>query len=163
VGERRGRGDPAVRAEDQFHVGVVVDDFDAALADLSSMFGYEWCDELGGPIQVRLPTGAALLNLRCAYSRSSPRLEIVGRIPRTLWEPAAGSGIHHIGYWSDDVAADSAELERCGYVAEATGDGPDGAPLFAFYRRATGFRVELVSRLAQPGLERHWAGRPQTA
>lgn len=152
-----------MRAEDQFHVGVVVDDFEAALADLSSVFGYEWSDELGGPIQVRLPTGAAMLNLRCAYSRSSPRLEIVGRIPGTLWEPAAGSGIHHIGYWSDDVAADAAELERCGYVAEATSDGPDGAPFFAFYRRATGFRVELVSRIAQPGLERHWAGRPQTA
>ena len=152
-----------MRAEDQFHVDIVADDFEAALADLSSMFGYEWSDELGGPIQVRLPNGPALLNLRCAYSRSSPRLEIVGRIPGTLWEPAAGSGIHHVGYWSDDVAADSAELERHGYVAEATSDGPDGVPLFAIYRRATGFRVELVSRIAQPGLERHWAGRPQTA
>ena len=42
-----------VRAEDQSHVGIVVDDFEAALADLSGMFGYEWRDELGGPIQVR--------------------------------------------------------------------------------------------------------------
>jgi Glyoxalase/Bleomycin resistance protein/Dioxygenase superfamily len=152
-----------VRAEDQFHIGIVVDDFEAALADLSATFGYEWSGELGGPIQVRLPNEASLVNIRCAYSRSSPRLEIVGRIPGTLWEPAAGSGIHHVGYWSDDMAADSAELERRGYVAEATSDGSDGAPFFAFYRRATGFRVELVSRVAQPGLERHWSGRPQTS
>lgn len=146
-----------MRAEDQFHVGVVVEDFEAALAGLSSLFGYQWCDELGGPTQVQLPTGAALLNFRCAYSRTSPRLEIVARIPGTLWEPAAGSGIHHVGYWSDDVAADSAELERRGYQAEATRDGPDGVPFFAFYRSATGFRVELVSRIAQPGLERSWS------
>ncbi|MGA2830837.1 MAG: hypothetical protein ABSF03_32530 [Streptosporangiaceae bacterium] len=81
-----------------------------------------------------------------------------GGIPGTLWEPAAGSAIHHTGYWSDDVAADSAELERHGYVPEATRAGPDGVPFFAFYRSATGFRVELVSRKAQPGLEGIWAG-----
>src|SRR5437879_3809505 len=107
-----------LRAEDQFHVGVVVADFEAALADLSALFGYEWCGEIGGPTQVRLPAGDTVLDLRCAYSKTSPRLEIVRRIPGTLWEPAVGSGIHHIGYWSDDVAADSAELERRGYLAE---------------------------------------------
>jgi hypothetical protein len=52
--ERRRSGDLTVRAEDQFHVGIVVGDFQAALADLSSTFGYEWCDQLGGPIQVRI-------------------------------------------------------------------------------------------------------------
>ncbi len=76
-----------MRAEDQFHVGVVVADFEAALAGLFALFGYQWCDELGGPTQVRLPAGEALLNFRCAYSRTSPRLEIVARIPGTLWEP----------------------------------------------------------------------------
>src|SRR5215469_15872337 len=121
------------------------------------MFGYEWSDELGGPIQVRLPNGPALLNLRCAYSRSSPRLEVIGRVPGTLWEPAAGSGIHHVGYWSDDVAADAAELERRGYLAEATREGQDGVPFFAFYRGPAGFRVELLSRGAQPALEQYWA------
>ena len=146
-----------MRAEDQFHVGVVVADFETALAGLSDLFGYQWCDELGGPTQVQLPAGEALLNFRCAYSRTSPRLEIVARIPGTLWEPTAGSGIHHVGYWSDDVAADSAALERRGYQAEATRDGPDGVPFFAFYRSATGFRVELVSRIAQPALERSWS------
>jgi hypothetical protein len=60
-GERRGNGDLAVRAEHQFHIGVVVDDFEAALADLSSTFGHEWCEELGKPIQVWLSAGAALL------------------------------------------------------------------------------------------------------
>jgi len=51
-----------LRAEDQFHVGVVVADFEAALAGLSSLFGYQWCDELGGPTQVRLPDGVLRLD-----------------------------------------------------------------------------------------------------
>jgi hypothetical protein len=54
------------------------------------LFGYQWHDEIGGPALVRLPAGDAELNLRCAYSTTSPRLEIVRRIPGTLWEPARG-------------------------------------------------------------------------
>lgn len=79
--------------------------------------------------------------------------------PGTLWEPTPGSGIHHLGYWSDDVAADTAELERHGYEVEATRRGLDGAPFFAFLRggEVTGFRVELVSSAARPALERLWA------
>jgi hypothetical protein len=142
-----GAGGRIVRAEDQFHVGIVVEDFEGTLARLSSLFGYEWGAEIGGSAEVRLPTGDAVLNMRCAYSTTEPRLEIVGRIAGTLWEPAAGSGIHHIGYWSDDVAADSADLEAQGYAAEAVRMGPDGVPYFAFYRSTTGFRVELLSRL----------------
>ncbi|MGI8332527.1 VOC family protein [Actinomadura scrupuli] len=146
-----------MKAEDQFHIGLVVEDFEATMAEFSSLPGYEWCDEVGGRIEVTLPAGDVVLDLRCAYSLTSPRLEIVRRIPGTLWEPAA-SGIHHVGYWSDDVAADSAELTRRGFVTEATRTGPDGAPFFAFHRSPTGFRIELVTRLAQPGLERYWTG-----
>ena len=55
------------------------------------------------------------------------------------------------------MAADSAELERHGYLAEATREGPDGVLFFAFYRGPAGFRVELLSRAAQPALEQYWA------
>ncbi|MBA2947806.1 VOC family protein [Streptomyces himalayensis] len=146
-----------MKAEDQFHLGIVAEDFEATMAVLSSLFRYEWGEEVGGPIPVALPTGEAVLELRCAYSVTTPRLEIIRSIPGTLWEPATGTGIHHIGYWSDDVAADSAELVRHGYVTEATRTGPDGTPFFTFHRSANGFRVELVSRAAQPGLQRCWA------
>jgi hypothetical protein len=144
-----------VKPEDQFHVGIVAEDFEATLAALSAAFGYQWCAEMGGSSAVRLADGEAVLNFGCVYSLTSPRVEIVRRIPGTFWEPTAGSGIHHVGYWSDDVAADSEELERHGYVREAVRPGPGG---FAFYRSASGFRVELVSRVAQPSMERLWAG-----
>ncbi|MEU6140478.1 VOC family protein [Streptomyces sp. NPDC047081] len=146
-----------MKSSDQFHVGIVVDDIAAAAAELSAVFGYQWCEELGAPAQVTLPGGDAVLDLRSTYSMSVPRLELVKRVPGTLWEPAADSGVHHLGYWSDDVAADSAELARRGHEVEALGKRPDGTPYWAFHRSRTGPRIELVARTLQPLLEPYWA------
>ncbi|MFG2959042.1 VOC family protein [Streptomyces sp. NPDC048291] len=151
-----------LRPADQFHIGIVAEDFDATKKQLSEHFGFDWSEDMGGPVDVRLADGESAVDFRCAYARSSgagTRLEIVRKVPGTFWEPTDGSGIHHLGYWSDDVAADVAALERHGYVTEATRKGPDGALFFAFLRSAgeTGFRVELVSRAAQPAMERAWA------
>lgn len=147
-----------MRVEDQFHVGIVADDFEATLAELTALFGYRWCEEIGGPTPVRLASGETVLPLRCVYSLGTPRLEIVRRVPGTLWEPAAG--VHHLGYWSDDLTRDSAGLERAGYTAEAVRVDADGTPSFAFYRGPGGLLIELVSRTLQPGLEHCWATAP---
>jgi catechol 2,3-dioxygenase-like lactoylglutathione lyase family enzyme len=146
-----------VKATDQFHVGVVVDDLEATLAQLTDLFGYEWCDEIGGPMKVVVPGGETEVEVRFVYSRTEPRVEVIRTAPGTLWEPAGASGIHHLGYWSDDVAGDSAALLARGYVAEAAGVRPDGTPYWTFHRSAIGPRVELVDRAVQPGLEQYWA------
>ena len=147
-----------MRAEDQFHVGVVVDDLDAALAELTDLFGYRWCDIISVPTPVTLPRGDETLEFTFAYSASVPRLEVIRAMPGTLWEPAADSGIHHLGYWSDDVAADSAELVRArvrdrGHRTTAR----RRALLVASIAAASGPRIELVSRSVQEGLEGYWA------
>jgi hypothetical protein len=146
-----------VRAEDQFHIGIVVEDLESALEELSELLGYEFCDQIGGPIAVNGPGGEALVDLRFAYSRTSPRVEVIRAVPGTLWEPS-DSGIHHIGYWSDDVAADSAALVEKGWATEAVGVRPDGTPYWSFHRSPTGPRIELVSRSVQAGMEQYWAG-----
>ncbi|MGW3106118.1 VOC family protein [Streptomyces sp. NPDC001100] len=151
-----------MRAEDQFHLGLVVEDFEATLAEFSAAFGYEWCAEIGGAVPLALPTGDAVLDISCASSRTLPRLEIVRRVPGTLWEPVAGGGVHHVGYWSDDVSADAAELTRQGFVTEARRTGSGGAP-FAFLRGPSGLLVELVDRVARPGLEKYWSHGGGTA
>jgi hypothetical protein len=148
-----------VKATNQFHVGIVVDDFESALIELSELFGYEWCPEFNGTVPVTLPAGTTSIDLRFAYSRTTPRLEIVRSIPGTVWMPADGSGIHHAGYWSDDVATDSATLERRGYAREAAGTNPDGTAAWAYHRSAAGPRIELVDRRLEPGLEQMWASR----
>lgn len=146
-----------MRAVDQFHVGVVVDDLDDALDELTGAFGYEWCDVIAMPVPVWLPSGETEIDLAFAYSRSTPRLELIRTIPGSVWEPAAGSGVHHLGYWSDDVARDSTALEQLGYAVEAAGLREDGSRHWAYLRRAGRPRIELVTRELEPLLAQLWA------
>ncbi|MGY1503242.1 VOC family protein [Streptomyces sp. QTS52] len=145
-----------MRGEDQFHLGIVAQDFEGTLAGLSAAFGYEWCAEITGPLTVTLQTGEAEVRLSCVYSRTAPRLEILRSIPGTLWEAGPGGGVHHVGYWSDDVGADCAGLTDLGYTVEASRIGSAGSA-FAFLRGSDGVLVELVDRAAQPMLEKFWA------
>ena len=146
-----------MKTQDHYHLGIVVEDYESTLAQLTKLFGYEWCEEIDVVLPVWLPGGERDLDLRFAYSMDTPRLEIIRSIPGTPWEPAAGSGIHHMGYWSDDVAGDSSLLERHGYVKEASAMGPDGTPVFVYHRNPAGPRIELVASSTRPGMEQYWA------
>jgi hypothetical protein len=146
-----------VNGADQFHAGIVVDDLPGALADLTEMFGYEWCPTLALETPVVLPDGEFMLDLEFTYSTTVPRVEVIRSTPGTLWMPAAGSGVHHLGYWSDDLAGDMARLDAHGYAEEARGVDPTGAAMWAYHRGPAGPRIELVSRAIAPGLEQYWA------
>jgi hypothetical protein len=146
-----------VRATDQFHIGIVVEDLDASLEEFAGLFGYEWCPEFAAEIPVVLPEGEIMVDLRFVYSKTQPRVEVIRSVPGTPWLPAAGSGIHHAGFWSDDMVGDARALVAHGYVEEARGIYPDGAPMWAYHRSPQGPRIELVSRGLQSGLEQYWA------
>ncbi len=145
-----------MHASDQYHVGIVLSDLDAGKAQLSELFGYVWAADIRGVVTVRFGSTSADIDLRLVYSVSTPRLELVQRVPGTVWEPAAGSGVHHIGYWSDDVAADAAKLESSGLAHEASGVGPGGQAMWAYHRGSSGPRIELVSRALEPMLANLW-------
>jgi hypothetical protein len=146
-----------VNGTDLFHNGIVVDDYEDTLERLTALFGYQWCDEIRVDQPIVLPDGDVTYKLCFTYSMTAPRLEIIRSIEGTLWTPAAGSGIHHLGYWSDDVPADSAALEARGYAREAAGMGPDGQPFWTYHRGPTGPRIELVSTGAKEGMEQYWS------
>jgi hypothetical protein len=146
-----------VRGEDNFHVGVVVDDLDAALGELGELFGYRWCPTMDVQTPVVLPTGDLVLDLHFTYSATTPRIEVIKSVPGTLWVPAAGSGVHHVGYWSDHVEDDGRALVSLGYAEEARGVHPDGTVVWSYHRSANGPRIELVSRQIQAGLEQYWS------
>ena len=65
-------------------------------------------------------------------------------------------GVHHLGYWSDDVAADSAALTAAGFELELRG-GAEDAPMFAYHRHPTSPRIEILARWIQPTFEQYWA------
>ena len=145
-----------VNPSDRFHAGVVVDNLDAAMGDLRELFGYEWCPTLTVPLPVKLPVEEQTVELTFTYSTSTPRLELIETVPGTLWSPVAG--VHHLGYWSDDLVGDGERLQSKGYSMEAAGLSPDGTALWSYHRKANGFRVELVDRGVRSFLEQYWAG-----
>jgi Glyoxalase/Bleomycin resistance protein/Dioxygenase superfamily len=146
-----------VNGADQFHIGIVVEDLDATLDEFGGLLGYEWCPVVAVETPVVLPRGEIMLDLRFAYSKTEPRVEMIRAVPGTLWVPVQGSGIHHAGYWSEDLAVDGERLDASGFAQEARGVGPDGTPMWAYYSSPKGPRIELVSRQLQPGLEQYWA------
>jgi hypothetical protein len=146
-----------VNGTDQFHIGIVVDDLDAAQGELGGLFDYVWCPVLAIETPVVLPDREIMLDLRFTYSKTEPRVELIRSVPGTPWVPAEGSGIHHAGYWSDDVVADGRALVARGYAEEARGVDPQGTPMWTYHRSPHGPRIELVSRRVQAGLEQYWA------
>jgi hypothetical protein len=145
-----------VRAADQFHAGIVVDDFDATLGGLTELFGYEWGEEIRATVPVQLPHGEITIDLGFVYSLNLPRLEIIRSIPGTLWSESPGSSVHHLGYWSDDVEADSARLVQKGYANEAMGCDAAGRPYWSYQRSGRGLRIELVSRTIEAAFQNYW-------
>ena len=44
------------------------------------------------------------------YSVEAPHLELIQEVPGSVWVCNEHSNLHHIGFWSDDLPADSAGL-----------------------------------------------------
>jgi hypothetical protein len=138
-----------VNANDLYHTGLVVDELDAAKAFLSDTAGYRWGLTVGADVAILTPAGERTVPMRITYSADEPRLELVQSIPETIWQPA-DSGVHHLGYWSDDVDDDVARLVDTDMAVEARAASPDGASMWAYCKGAHGPRIELVSRSMEP-------------
>lgn len=138
-----------MKPTDLYHAGIVVDDFDSTLAWFTETAGYRWCEPYAGEQLVVTPEGEQSIPMRITYSMDEPRLEVLQAVPGTVWIPA-DSGIHHLGYWSDDLDGDVAMLERNGMKLEVTAPLPDGGTLFAYCKAPGKTRIELVNGIMQP-------------
>lgn len=150
-----------VPIEGFYHYGMVVADFDQALDELSSSLGLEWASVQRRTFDVRQPNGLVTADFRVTYSITGPpHFEVIEPTPGTIWA-YAGGGVHHLGYWSDDLAADSARLGDAGLPWEATYDNPEIDGVFGFtYHTLPGtrLRIELVDRGRKPAFDSWMAG-----
>jgi catechol 2,3-dioxygenase-like lactoylglutathione lyase family enzyme len=147
-----------VKPENLFHAGIVVDDLDATLDWFTRVAGYRWTDVVEVDQAAETPDGEVTVHLRMVFSAVDPRLEFQQAAPGTIWVPA-DSGVHHLGYWSDDVESDLATLEANGTRYEVKSFNPDGSGtlLWAYCKGSTGPRIELVSRALEPFIEYLWS------
>ena len=98
-----------MKAEYLYHTGIVVDDLEATMDWLAKVAGYTWTDIVTVDQEAVTPDGDVTIPMKMVYSGADPRLELLQTVPGTVWTPA-DSGVHHIGYWSDDVESDLATL-----------------------------------------------------
>lgn len=141
----------ALRPEDFYHTGVIVPHLDAAMARLSALAGYRWITPMSYTLPFRTRAGVRELTSTIVYSLQSPHLELVQEVPGSPWTATPGNAVHHLGYFSDDLAESARALEANGFTLKMTADvaGSDLA-LFAYYTDAFGARIEIVDRALFP-------------
>lgn len=149
-----------LRATDQYHSCVVVEDLAASMEQLTRLGGYRWMPVVEHLTDVWTPAGESAVPLRMVYSLDEPLLELIEQVPGTTWMPAQGGGLHHIGYFVDDLVASSRALAAAGLPLETCGLGPTRPSGFAYHTTGTGLRVEVVNRSVLRDMRILLAGTP---
>ncbi len=161
----------ALRPEDLYHTGIVVPDLDAAMARLTALTGYRWITPLCYTLPFRTAAGSRELTSTIVYSVQGPHLELVQEVPGSPWTAAPGNSVHHLGYFTDNLAETGRMLERNGFSFEMTADvaqpsAESDLALFAYYVDAFGTRIEIVDRALfpdWPGFLQSMAAPPKEA
>ena len=145
-----------LRAADQYHVGIVVDDFEAVKKFFAESSGVVWGPVVQTTTEILLPSGPLDYETCLCFSVNEPRLELIQSVAGTPMQPSS-SGIHHLGYWCEDVAATSKGLVDQGWAWECGGNFPDGSSAWAYHFNPAGVRIEVVSTGMREGLETMWS------
>jgi catechol 2,3-dioxygenase-like lactoylglutathione lyase family enzyme len=130
-----------------YHVGIVVPDLAAARTTFTAQLGVTWGPVLHlDTVEYRDAAGAdVVLPTTMCYSADGPHLELIQEVPGSIWVCNEHSNLHHIGFWSDDLVADGADLTGAGCPLQLCGRSGSDAPVsFAYHRNDLGVRIELV-------------------
>lgn len=138
-----------------FHVGIATPDMDTVMRALGSLLGLTWVPLHRPPILHHTPMGPVRPSSRVVYSVQGPMyVEVLQSEPGTIYDPAWGTHLHHVGCWTSDFASDLAEAQSQGWILEASMCDDAGLPVtFAYITRPGDVRVELVDISQRPGLE----------
>ena len=86
-----------------------------------------------------------MLPTTICYSVEAPHLELIEEVPGTVWACNDHSNLHHIGFWSDDLAGASTALSGAGCPLQLCGRAGPSAPVaWAYHRNRLGVRIEVV-------------------
>ena len=139
-----------------YHVGYVVPDLAKAMAQFTDAIGARWVDHVVHP-RYRDAAGRVVeVDLHTSFTLDGPvHIELIEAAPGTIWELGAGPQIHHVGLWTDDVAAEAERLVRSGLPVVAGGldDADEGVPgFFSYHDNPQGGKLELVHIDMQQGM-----------
>jgi len=147
-----------------YHYGVRVPDLYQAMSELGQALDVSWCEPQDIDQRFWLPaSGMTNIRLRFTYSRQGPqRVELLEGAPGSILDGREHPGLHHVGIWCDDIAAETERVVAQGWCVELGQRGPDrGYGSLVYVRPPTGgLLVELVSSALRPMFERWFAGGP---
>jgi catechol 2,3-dioxygenase-like lactoylglutathione lyase family enzyme len=143
---------------DQFHTGFVVRDLEATIEGLRDVLRLRWTAVQHVDVDAWAANGRLRTPIRFVYSVEEPHIELIEAKAGTLWTAAGDLGLHHLGFWVDDLVAEAARLEELGLVRELTGASDEDLDphLVTYHRHKTGLRIELVDRVLVPSMEQLW-------
>src|ERR1700761_4262833 len=97
-----------------FHVGVIVEDIDAAIEELSRALGLEFNEpheSTYGDSHIKV----------CYSLQGPPFLELIQGEPGSMWSTTGGPHADHVGYFVDDLAGTMDHLVESGSPIDIDG------------------------------------------
>lgn len=146
---------------DFFHTGIVVDDISKATTEMSKAFGIDWATPTAVQAPVRLADRVVVAHRWVTYSMGGGHaIEMIQEVDGEIYTPTDGSQrLHHLGFWVEDLAAESARLESLGMPLKVIGPASTDNPYFAFHDGMLGgLFIELLSTVRRPAIEAWRAG-----
>lgn len=131
-----------------YHTGFVVADLDAAMAELHNAWSLTWREPVHVAFTAQSPNGELDMVWRSVYSIEGPPYIELGELDqKSHSHPSMQVGSAHVGFWSDDVAADDSRLQEAGMSLLFRVPGAsDGSPIATFHVAQSGIVVEMVRR-----------------
>ncbi len=140
-----------------YHVGIIVPELAEAKRGLTATLGLDWASDQRREMQINVDGELVDRDIRFVYSTGEPpHVELIeANLPP--WE--LRDGLHHIGVWSEDIAADIEKYAAEKYRIRASGlnrkKHPGG---FAYLSSPSQLLVELVDTRGKPAFDRWLAG-----
>jgi catechol 2,3-dioxygenase-like lactoylglutathione lyase family enzyme len=129
-----------------FHVGMVVDDLDAACESYASQFGVRWTDHTRSwSLPVTVDGEPRTVELRVAYSVAGPPFfEFIQELSGDTWA-ASSLNLNHVGFWVRDLKQAASALHDSGMPLVVR----DAAKAdFTYHRTANGMWIELCDAVS---------------
>ena len=126
------------------HIGLVADDFDAAYRAFTAI-GVRWSTVTHPVARLTLPDGT-VREYEVAYVAAAggePRLKLLSAAAGSVFAAGSGTAVHHLSYWVEQIGPVTTQLQRAGWVVEASGHEADGSVRYRYLVHPAAGRIEL--------------------
>lgn len=140
-----------ISPSDLFEVGLIVPNLEDAISLFHTAFGYTFSPIVEGVLPTREGAEDSNPPMRLCVSRTWPQIELLETAPGTHLTPPAGTGLHHLGYYVDDLVGESRRLAESGIPCVRGGVADDRFPAgWIYHRMGDGTIIEIVDRETAP-------------